>query len=155
MDDFSLTSDNLKQRILAHQLNTGDYEAGKEVETKVKRFRLVVFCIPVRRIPMVRKGWTKMDVPDGWVQSIRGPGPRSVQWPSAGRQEVPMRGQSAVSKPQEKVPKQPTPKGNPVESKIGRIEAALKVLGQEHSDARSCLEDVLKKAKAEGVSREV
>ena len=45
--------------------------------------------------------------------------------------------------------------GQSVELKIGRIEAALKVLGQEHSDARSCLEDVLKKAKAEGVSREV
>ena len=66
-----------------------------------------------------------------------------------------MRGQSAISKPREKVPKQSTPKGNPVESKIGRIEAALKVLGQEHSDARSCLKDVLKKAKAEGVSRDV
>ena len=60
-----------------------------------------------------------------------------------------MRGQSAISKPREKVPKQSTPKGNPVESKIGRIEAALKVLGQEHSDARSCFEDVL------GVSRDV
>ena len=103
---------------------------------------------------MVRKGWTKMDVPDGWAQIVRGPRPRSVQWPSASRQ-VPMRSQGAISKPREEAPKQPTPKGNPVESKIGRIEAALKVLGQEHSDARSCLEDVLKKAKAEGVSRDV
>ena len=66
-----------------------------------------------------------------------------------------MRSQPANSKPREKAPKQPTPKGHPVESKIGRIEAALKVLGQEHSDARSCLEDVLKKAKAEEVSRDV
>ena len=104
---------------------------------------------------MVRKGWTKMDVPDGWVQIIRGPRPRSVQWPSVGRQEVPMRSQPSISKPREKAPKQPTPKGHPTESKIGRIEAALKVLGQQHSDARPCLEDVLKKAKAEGVSRDV
>ena len=51
-----------------------------------------------------------------------------------------MRSQPAISKPQEKAPKQPTPKGHPAESKIGRIEAVLKVLGQEHSDARSCLE---------------
>ena len=101
---------------------------------------------------MVRKGWTKMDVPDGWVQIIRGPRPQSVRWPRAGQQEVPKRSQSAVSKPQERVPKQSGAKGHFAESKIGRIEAALKQLGQEPSDARSCLEEALKKAKAEGVA---
>ena len=101
---------------------------------------------------MVRKGWTKVDVPDGWVQIIRGPRPRSVQWPNAGRQEVPKRSQSAVSKPQEKVSKQLGVKGKPEELNFGRIEATLKVLGQEHSDDRSCLEEVLKKAKMEVVS---
>ena len=36
LDDFSLTSDDLKQRIVAHQLDIGDYEAAKEAETKVR-----------------------------------------------------------------------------------------------------------------------
>ena len=36
MDDFSLTSDDLKQRIVAHQLDIGDYEAAKEAERKVR-----------------------------------------------------------------------------------------------------------------------
>ena len=36
MDDFSLTSDDLKQRILPHQVDIGDYEAAKEAETKVR-----------------------------------------------------------------------------------------------------------------------
>ena len=87
-----------------------------------------------------------------WLGADSWTAPKIRAVPSAGRQQVPMRGQSSISKLREKIP---TPKGNPVESKIGRIEAALKVLGQEHSDARSCLENVLKKAKAEGVSRDV
>ena len=33
--------------------------------------------------PMVRKGWTHVEVPNGWVQIIRGPRPKSVQWPRA------------------------------------------------------------------------
>ena len=32
---------------------------------------------------MVRKGWTHVEVPNGWVQLIRGPRPKSVQWPRA------------------------------------------------------------------------
>ena len=32
---------------------------------------------------MVREGWTQVEVPNGWVQIIRGPRPKSVQWPRA------------------------------------------------------------------------
>ena len=32
---------------------------------------------------MVRKGWQSMDVPSGWIQVLRGPRPKSVQWPLA------------------------------------------------------------------------
>ena len=32
---------------------------------------------------MVRRGWTHVEVPSGWVQVLRGPRPPSVQWPSA------------------------------------------------------------------------
>ena len=75
--------------------------------------------------------------------------PKVRQWPRAGQQEVPKR---TVSKPQEKAPKQLAAKGKPSESKAGRIEAAMKALGQEHSDACLCLEELLKKAKVEEVS---
>ena len=34
---------------------------------------------------MVRKGWTQVEVPNGWVQLIRGPRQRSVQWPRASK----------------------------------------------------------------------
>ena len=40
-----------------------------------------------RRAAMVRKGWTKVVVPDGWLQVIRGKRPPSVQWPRAGSQQ--------------------------------------------------------------------
>mmetsp|Transcript_15604 Transcript_15604/g.42574 ORF Transcript_15604/g.42574 Transcript_15604/m.42574 type:complete len:112 (-) Transcript_15604:396-731(-) len=36
VDDCSLTSDDLKQRTVAHQLDIGDYEGAKEAETKVR-----------------------------------------------------------------------------------------------------------------------
>ena len=32
---------------------------------------------------MARKGWQSMDVPSGWIQVLRGPRPKSVQWPVA------------------------------------------------------------------------
>ena len=34
---------------------------------------------------MLRKGWTQVEVPSGWTQLIRGPRPKSVQWPKAVR----------------------------------------------------------------------
>ena len=74
-------------------------------------------------------------------------GPRSsgsVQWASA-RQEAQKRSQSAVSKQ----PRQSS-KVDPLTSKIMRLETALNALGPEQSEARTCLEEVLKKAKTEG-----
>ena len=44
-------------------------------------------CIPVSRA-VVRKGWTAMDVPSGWVQVLRGPRPPSQRWPPAKRNVV-------------------------------------------------------------------
>ena len=50
-------------------------------------------------------------------------------------------------------PKQQSlPRTDPLKSKITRFEAALKVLGQEQSEARACLEEALKKAKTVGFS---
>ena len=32
---------------------------------------------------MPRKGWSTLEVPDGWLQVIRGPRPPAVRWPTA------------------------------------------------------------------------
>ena len=110
------------------------------------------FCAPVSRI-MVRKGWSVEDDLSKalWKRILMGPRPPSVRWPlqQKFRQEVPKRSQSATSKPPAQVQRQSTLKANPAQTKIGRIEAALKVLGQDQSDARTCLEDALRKAKTE------
>ena len=42
---------------------------------------LLHLCQPTHL--MGRKGWSQMEVPSGWLQVIRGPRPRSQQWPSA------------------------------------------------------------------------
>ena len=42
-----------------------------------------LFESQMRRIFMVRKGWTAMDVPSGWVQILRGPRPPSQRWPQS------------------------------------------------------------------------
>ena len=34
---------------------------------------------------MPRKGWSTVEVPDGWLQVIRGPRPPAVRWPKAPR----------------------------------------------------------------------
>ena len=47
--------------------------------------------LPVSRGLMPRKGWSQLDVPSGWVQIIRGPRPRSVQWPRAPAQRPHLR----------------------------------------------------------------
>ena len=41
--------------------------------------RVFLLCFPSRS--MVRKGWTQMEVPSGWVQILWGPRPPSQQWP--------------------------------------------------------------------------
>ena len=39
------------------------------------------FCPLIRRCVMPRRGWSTMEVPDGWLQLIRGPRPKSERWP--------------------------------------------------------------------------
>ena len=52
------------------------------------------FCFLFSRGLMPRKGWNQLDVPSGWVRIIRGPRPRSVQWPRADAPQRPhQRGQ--------------------------------------------------------------
>ena len=43
---------------------------------------------------MVRKGWTKIEVPEGWTQIVRGPRPPSAKWQPQKGKRIP----SAASK---------------------------------------------------------
>ena len=49
------------------------------------RFLLLSFASCVSRIVTVRRVWTALDVPSGWIQVLRGPRPLSQQWPSSKR----------------------------------------------------------------------
>ena len=45
-----------------------------------KAILAVFFCVFVSRL-VVRREWSSTPVPEGWVQVVRGPHPKSVQWP--------------------------------------------------------------------------
>ena len=84
---------------------------------------------------MARRGWRE-DAPDGWVQIIRGPRPRSVQWPRASQQSRQVAGQS---QPRQQPKPKPTvvktlgtrPLGDPqvrvaaAEERVTKLESAL------------------------------
>ena len=101
---------------------------------------------------MVRRGWTKIEVPEGWTQLIRGRRPPSTKWPLADhrRQDSSKRNSSAVplkSRPQAQVKAVHTPSKG--QSKVDRLQSALQALGPEDSSARSALVEAIRIAKAE------
>ena len=51
---------------------------------KKEHAHLVLLHFLQAGFPMVRRGWTHVEVPSGWVQVLRGPRPPSVQWPAKG-----------------------------------------------------------------------
>ena len=99
---------------------------------------------------MVRRGWSHVDIPNGWVQLIRGPRPKSVQWPRASKE----------GKPQQQVRQQVRPSRpvgssrNPEEvveqarKRVGQLQTAVQVLDPT-DPTRPVLEDALKKAKGQ------
>ena len=42
-----------------------------------------LFCVPLCAQVIPRRGWQELDVPSGWVRVLRGPRPKSEQWPAA------------------------------------------------------------------------
>ena len=67
----------LVQAILVHVQTT---------HWRVSRQGLVSFASLLRRIVlMVRKGWSAVQVPDGWLLVVRGPRPKLEQWPLQAR----------------------------------------------------------------------
>ena len=102
--------------------------------------------------PPVR-AWCDVDglrsrFPKAWTQIIRGRRPQAVKWPPADRR----RQDSSKPNPSAASPKGPSDvkSTSTPESKVGRLEAALKVREEEQSEARTALEEALRKAKAEG-----
>ena len=106
---------------------------------------------------MVRKGWTQVEVPNGWVQLIRGPRPKAAQWPRApkssdGKQQrqqpggQPPRG---AKEPQpERVPLHPDERMARARVRVGQLESALKALDPSDPTA-TYLQEALKKAQSQ------
>ena len=51
---------------------------------------------------MGRQGWSQIKVPSGWIEVIRGPRPRSVQWPSVKEHNQPVAQQGVSVSPKER-----------------------------------------------------
>ena len=80
---------------------------------------LVFFCVPISRV-MPRRRWRIVEVPEGWIQMLRGPVPRSEPWPkvdrtvwAASRQQDP-RGRSSRNQGERKEPPSARIHRNPV-----------------------------------------
>ena len=82
---------------------------------------------------MVRKGWTMIEVPEGWTQLIGGRCPLSVKWPLADQRR--QRNSSAI--PQESSTSTIQGGAHTVQSKVDRLQSALQALGPKDSSARS------------------
>ena len=118
-------------------------------------YHLLHPCQPVRS--MVRRGWSQLDVPTGWVQIVRGPRPKSVTWPRADNQ--PTKPQVASAKPpggqrRPGVAPQTRPRLSPeavVEvslSKVAKLEKALEVLGDREGPVYEAMQAELKRARS-------
>ena len=118
---------------------------------RVRLFDLVIFsCILVSRA-MPRNGWTTMQVPDGWLQVIRGPRPPSVKWPKA-RQQTPQRGRKVQpeQRPEQvrRAPFDPDTIMANARVRVTKLEAAMQSVGESDPTYPSLLE-ALKTARSQ------
>ena len=109
------------------------------------RFRLCLLC----RL-MVWKGWTQVEVLSGWVQILRGPRPKSEQWPKQSKSISKGKGrgqqrQFSVSPPQTR--HDPDSVMSNARSRIAKLEAAMVAVGESDATYPS-LFDALQKARA-------
>ena len=122
-------------------LAQGPFLSNNTLLSRVLRFWFCSFASCVSRTFMVRRGWQSMDVPSGWIQVLRGPRPKSVQWPLAKdrHQPGPQEGVSGRWR-QPKSAKGAPPGGsrpriNPdvaremAHTKVSRLERALEAMG--------------------------
>ena len=94
---------------------------------------------------MVRKGWTHMEVPDGWLQLLQGPRPKAEKCPHQsvrnssaaqmpGKPQFGERWRNGVSQPQQHTAAQ-------------ALQPALAALDPEDGNARAGIEAALKRVK--------
>ena len=118
------------------------------------------FASCVSRTFIVHRGWQSMDILSGWLQVLRGPRPKSVQWPfgqmivsNHHKWEFPGVGanpESAKGAP----PVGPRPRINPdvaremAHTKVSRLEKALEAMGDLQGPVVEALKADLEKAKA-------
>ena len=118
-------------------------------------FCVLSFASQARRsFLMVRRGWSTVEVPSGWLQVIRGPRPPAARWPSAHKGSV----QRSPSKPvitQPVLPQDACRRQKPSEvraaasTRISRLQGAVASLGPDDTEERKVLEAALKKAKTQ------
>ena len=106
---------------------------------------------------MPRKGWSSVEVPDGWLQIIRGPRPPAAKWPRAKAQSTPAPRTSSTVTHRQPLSKSQTfqmqdrPRRSPAEvravasTKILRIQAAIASLGADMEE-KSSLEAAVSRA---------
>ena len=92
---------------------------------------------------MPRNGWSSVPVPDGWLQVIRGPRPKSEQWPQQSR--LPAIAQSVTPPTRGKLRSGDSHVRRGEPNSVTALERALTVLGPE--DVRAGLEAALQRAK--------
>ena len=108
-----------------------------------------LFCPPLRRRFMPRRGWTT--ALDGWVQFIRGPRPPAQPWPLAqGNRQPPGKavvsgGQGSGKPPVRGRWRSDVPRVAP--SPVATLERALAALGPEDAEAKVGLQAALERAK--------
>ena len=73
----------LKPFLLEHHIV---YACGERFSAIISVF-LTSFCIFFLSCTMVRKGWSNLEVPNGWLKVVRGVRPPSEKWPRAGSQQ--------------------------------------------------------------------
>ena len=105
---------------------------------------------------MVRKGWSQLEVPNGWVQIIRGPRPKSVQWPRASQTSPQPAGARVPRQPKPNAPVVKTsgmrPFGDPsvkvteAQERVAKLESALAALHGVEGPEVDSLRAALKRA---------
>ena len=110
---------------------------------------------------MPRKGWSTLEVPDGWLQVICGPRPPAVRWPKAlhgrGQDRPRSSNKKDANKGSSQPPQGPVPevrRGPPqvspaAQERVVRLQTAVDALGDDNSPKAKMLRDALKKAQQE------
>ena len=128
---------------------------------------LFLFCTPLTRRVMPRRGWSTLEVAAGWLQVIRGPRPPAGQWPKASRAHGQGQKPQISSKKENKRQTEPNVSGSEsrrgppprvspaAQDQVVRLQTAVNALGDDNSPEAKMLRDTLKKAQQEATAAPV